>query len=175
MNYGIEPNTIVALLNAGASATNINILNGDQSVFTRDISIGGNAYTEALQKELNLPFDLADQLKRGMPVDGVTYEDAKPVLRAVSENVMLEIQKTFDFFKTTASSDRIDRIMLSGGASRAEGFTEMLGERFEAPVESFDPFKKVGFDAKRFKSEAVDIAPTAAVAVGLALRRVGDR
>ena len=126
VNYGIEPGAVVVLLNAGASATNINILNGDQSVFTRDISIGGNAYTEALQKELNLPFDLADQLKRGMPVDGVTFEDARPVLRAVSENVMLEIQKTFDFFKATAASDRIDRIMLSGGASRAEGFTEML-------------------------------------------------
>ncbi len=38
---------------------------GEQSVFTRDISIGGNAYTEALQKELNLPFEQADQLKRG--------------------------------------------------------------------------------------------------------------
>src|SRR5881296_1119795 len=68
VNYGIEPGAVVALLNAGASATNINILNGDQSVFTRDISIGGNAYTEALQKELNLPFNLADQLKRGLPV-----------------------------------------------------------------------------------------------------------
>ena len=53
------------LLNAGASATNINILSGEQSVFTRDISIGGNAYTEALQRELNLPFEHADQLKRG--------------------------------------------------------------------------------------------------------------
>src|SRR5215831_2749797 len=114
VNYGIESNRVVVLLNAGASATNINILNGDQSVFTRDISIGGNAYTEALQKELNLPFDLADELKRGEAVDGATYEDVRPVLRAVTENVMLEIQKTFDFFKTTASSDRIDRIMLSG-------------------------------------------------------------
>jgi type IV pilus assembly protein PilM len=176
VNYGIEAGSIVALLNAGASATNINILNGDQSVFTRDISIGGNAYTEALQKELNLPFDLADQLKRGMPVDGVTYDDAKPVLRAVTENVMLEIQKTFDFFKTTASSDRIDRIMLSGGASRAEGFTEMLSERFDVPVEGLDPFKRVSFDSKKFQiASAAEIAPTAAVAVGLALRRVGDR
>ena len=176
VNYGIEPGAVVALLNAGASATNINILNGDQSVFTRDISIGGNAYTEALQKELNLPFDLADKLKRGMPVDGVTYDDAKPVLRAVTDNVMLEIQKTFDFFKTTASSDRIDRIMLSGGASRAEGFTEMLSDRFDAPVEGLDPFKRVGFDSKKFQIQsAADIAPTAAVAVGLALRRVGDR
>jgi len=176
VNYGIEAGKVVVLLNAGASATNINILQGDQSVFTRDISIGGNAYTEALQKELNLPFELADQLKRGEPVEGVTFEDARPVLRAVTENVMLEIQKTFDFFKATAASDRIDRIVLSGGASRAEGFLEMLTERFEAPVELFDPFKNVAFDAKRFQVDAVDaIAPTAAVAVGLALRRAADR
>jgi type IV pilus assembly protein PilM len=176
VNYGIDPNAVVVLLNAGASATNINILQGDQSVFTRDISIGGNAYTEALQRELNLPFEAADALKRGIVVDGVTYDDARPVLRAVSENVMLEIQKTFDFFKATASSDKIDRIMLSGGASRAEAFIEMLSERFEAPVEAFDPFRKIAFDAKKFKTEsAADIAPTVAVAVGLALRRVGDR
>ena len=176
VNYGIQQGAVVVLLNAGASATNINILNGEQSVFTRDISIGGNAYTEALQKELNLPFDQADQLKRGTPVDGVTFEDARPVLRAVSENVMLEIQKTFDFFKATAASDRIDRIMVSGGGSRAEGFTEMLSERFEAPVEPFDPFKKVGFDVKKFNvQKAAEVAPTVAVAVGLALRRVADR
>jgi type IV pilus assembly protein PilM len=176
INYGIEAGSVVVLLNAGASATNINILNGDQSVFTRDISMGGNAYTEALQKELNLPFELADQLKRGIGVEGVTFEEARPVLRAVTENVLLEIQKTFDFFKATASSDRIDRIMLSGGASRSEGFLEMLTDRFEAPVEKLDPFKRVAFDIKRFQVEsASDVAPTVAVAVGLALRRAGDR
>jgi len=176
INYGIEAGQVVVLLNAGASAINVNILAGEQSVFTRDISIGGNAYTEALQKELNLPFETADQLKRGMDVEGATYEDAKPVLRAVTENVMLEIQKTFDFFKATASSERIDRIMVSGGASRAEGLTEMLIERFEASVEAFDPFRKIAFDAKRFGvDDPAEAAPTAAVAVGLALRRVGDR
>jgi type IV pilus assembly protein PilM len=176
VNYGIEPSAVVALLNAGASATNINILQGDQSVFTRDIAIGGNAYTEALQRELSLPFESADQLKRGQPIDGATYEDAKPVLRAVTENVMLEIQKTFDFFKQTASSDRIDRIILSGGASRAEGFTDMLAERFQTAVEPFDPFKRIAFDGKKFQVETpAEIAPTVAVAVGLALRRVNDR
>ena len=175
VTYGIDPSAVVVLLNAGASATNINITSGDRSVFTRDISIGGNAYTEALQKELNLPYEQADQLKRGVPIEHASFEDARPVLRAVSENVMLEIQKTFDFFKATAASDRIDRIMVSGGASRAEGFTEMLTERFEAPVEPFDPFKRVQFDAKRFSADAADVAPTVAVAVGLGLRRVSDR
>ena len=176
VNYGIQSGQVVALLNAGASATNINIIQGDQSVFTRDVSIGGNAYTEALQKELNLPFEQADQLKRGQAVDGMSFDDAKPVLRAVTENVMLEIQKTFDFFKATAASERIDRIVVSGGASRAESFTEMLSERFEAPVEPFDPFKRVAMDAKKFQLDSpATVAPTVAVAVGLALRRTGER
>ena len=70
LNYGLEPDAVIVLLNAGASAININILSGDQSLFTRDISIGGNAYTEAVQKELNLPFESAEQVKKGQPVDG---------------------------------------------------------------------------------------------------------
>jgi len=175
VNYGLGPGQVVVLLNAGASAININILQGDQSVFTRDISMGGNAYTEAVQKELDLPFDAAEQVKKGIPVDGATFEDAQPVLRAVTENVLLEVQKTFDFFKATASSDRIDRIMLSGGASRVDGFREMLQERFNAPVEEFDPFRAVAWDAGKIGAAAEDHAAMAAVAVGLALRKVGDR
>ncbi len=174
VNYGLEAGKVVVLLNAGASAININILQGDQSVFTRDISMGGNAYTEAVQKELDLPFEAAEQLKKGIPVDGATFEEAQPVLRAISENVLLEIQKTFDFFKATASSEQIDRIMLSGGASRVDGFREMLQERFNAPVEDFDPSRAVTFDRK-LGSAPAELAATAAVAVGLALRRAGDR
>ena len=175
VNYGLEPGRVVVLLNAGASAININILQGDQSVFTRDISIGGNAYTEAVQKELDLPFDAAEQLKKGIPVDGATFEEAQPVLHAVTENVLLEIQKTFDFFRSTASADQMDRIMLSGGASRVDGFREMLQARFNAPVEDFDPFRTVAWDTKKLPGDPADLAAVAAVAVGLALRRVGDR
>jgi len=175
VNYGLDAGRVVVLMNAGASAININILQGDQSVFTRDISMGGNAYTEAVQKELDLPFDSAEQLKKGIPVDGATFEDAQPVLHAVTENVLLEIQKTFDFFKASASTDQIDRIMLSGGASRVDGFHQMVQERFNTPVEDFDPFRAVAWDAKKLGGEPADMAPSAAVAVGLALRKMSDR
>jgi type IV pilus assembly protein PilM len=176
VNYAPDPDVIVVLLNAGASAININILNGTQSLFTRDISIGGNAYTDAVQKELNLSFDHAEQAKKGTPVDGTTFDEVRPVLHAMTENVLLEIQKTFDFFKATAASDRIDRILLSGGAAAVDGFAQALEERFGAPVEIFDPFKTIAFDANKLgipNPEA--LLPTAAVAVGLALRRAGDR
>src|SRR5262245_21933017 len=175
VNYGPEPGAIVVLLNAGASAININILSGDQSLFTRDISIGGNAYTEAVQKELGLPFDRAEQAKKGQS-DGMALDDVRPVLHAMTENVLLEIQKTFDFFKATAASDRIDRILLSGGACAVDGFAQALAERFRAPVEMLDPFRKIAFDAPKLGVAQLEhLVPTAAVAVGLALRRAGDR
>ena len=176
LNYGFDAGAVIVLVNAGASAININIVVNAQSVFTRDVSLGGNAYTEAVQRELNLPFESAELVKKGFPVDGATFEDVIPVLKAMTENVLLEVQKTFDFFKATAVTDRIDRIMLSGGASRVEGFAEALQERFGTPVEMFDPFRKVTLDSKKYSAEQRDtIMPTAAVAVGLALRRAGDR
>jgi type IV pilus assembly protein PilM len=175
-NYGIDAASVVVLLNAGASAININILSGQQSIFTRDVSLGGNAYTEAVQKELNLPFDSAEQMKKGQAVDGVSQETLRPVLQAMTENVLVEIQKTFDFYRATATSDRIDRILLSGGASRIDGFAAALAERFGAPVEPFDPFRTIAFDAAKLGvADAENLVPSAAVAVGLALRKVGDR
>jgi type IV pilus assembly protein PilM len=175
-NYGAAAGAVVVLMNVGASAININILSGDQSLFTRDISIGGNAYTEAVQKELNLPFEQAEVAKKGEPIEGLSFDDVRPVLHAMTENVLLEIQKTFDFFKATAASDRIDRVLLSGGGSAVDGFAAALEERFGAPVEMFDPFKKVAFEPAKLNLPAADqIAPTAAVAIGLALRKAGDR
>ncbi len=176
VNYGFEPGMIVALLNMGASAININILAGDQSAFTRDISMGGNAYTEALQKDLSISQQEAEALKRGEAVEGLDFEEARPILRSVTDSVLLEIQKTFDFFKATAATERLDKLMISGGASRVDGLTDALAERFEAPVEALNPFRRVIFDANKFGFlDASEVAPVAAVAVGLALRRAGDR
>jgi len=57
INYGIDPGRVIALLNVGASIMNINIIKGPTSIFNRDIAVGGNQYTDAIQKDLNLSFD----------------------------------------------------------------------------------------------------------------------
>jgi type IV pilus assembly protein PilM len=173
INYGFEKGRTVVLLNAGASAVNINILQGAQSVFTRDIAMGGNAYTEAVQKELDLPFEAAERLKQGVPVDGATVGEARPILNADTENMLSEFQKTCEFFRATAGSEQIDGIVLSGGGSRVDGLREMLEERFGTTVEAFDPFRAVAWDDRLGAAE--DAAPSAAVAVGLALRKAADR
>ena len=72
VNYGVDPGKVVALLNVGASIMNINIVKGATSIFNRDIAVGGNQYTDAIQKDLNLSFDQAETLKKGGQVEGAS-------------------------------------------------------------------------------------------------------
>jgi type IV pilus assembly protein PilM len=175
VNYGTRE-SIVALLNIGASAININIVRGDQSLFTRDVPIGGNAYTEALQKDFQIAHEVADLLKRGQPAEGLDPTQTGPSLQMVTEAVLLEVQKTLDFFRGTTGADHIDLLLVTGGGSQVTGLVDALQERLGYPVEFLDPFKTVSFDAAKFGVPVLSEAAAAAtVAVGLALRRMGDR
>ena len=176
LNHGADPTATVVLLNVGASAVNVNILHGGRPVFTRDLAVGGNDYSEALQKEFGLAFDDAELLKKGVPVDGLTYDDAEPVVRAVSDNLITEVGKTIDFFRATASTDALTQVVLSGGTSRTEGLTEALSERFDVPVGPLDPFRQVATNDLPVTDDGrAELGAVTAVAVGLAMRRADDR
>jgi len=179
LNYDPQPGHVVALLNIGASTTNINILNGVRSVFTRDATFGGNQYTSLLQKEMGLTFDQAEAVKRGMPVpEGIEQRDIAPILDTVSDILALEIQKTMDFYRATVEEGEsaVEKILVSGGGSKLKGLVEFLSKRFEVPVEMFDPFRKIKVDSRGFDPEYMrEIVPEMAIAVGLALRGVNAR
>lgn len=179
LNYDPQPGQVVALLNIGASTTNINILNGVRSVFTRDATFGGNQYTSLLQKELGLTFDQAESVKRGTPLpEGAEVRDVGPILDTVSDILALEIQKTMDFYRATVEDGEsaVQKILVSGGGSKLAGLVDFLGRRFEVPVEMFDPFRKIKVDARGFDPDYMrEIVPEMAIAVGLALRGVDAR
>ena len=179
LNYDPQAGQVVALLNIGASTTNINILNGARSVFTRDATFGGNQYTSLLQKELGLTFDQAERVKRGMPMpEGSEHRDIEPILDTVSDILALEIQKTMDFYRATVEDGEsaVQKILVSGGGSKLKGLVEFLARRFEIPAEVFDPFRKIRVDSRGFDPEYMrEIIPEMAIAVGLALRGVDVR
>ena len=175
VNYRPEPDETVMLLNIGASVMNINIIHGTHSIFTRDVSIGGNQYTDTLQKQLNLTFDQAEMVKRGVIPEecAVTLEDAEPLLQSVSEMLAAEVQRTLDFFynQTLADGQQIDRMLVAGGCSKVNGLIPYLAERFELQVEPFNPFRNITINSKKFDENYIqEFAPDMAVAVGLALR-----
>lgn len=166
----------VALLNAGASTINVNIVCDGRSVFTRDIAAGGNAYTDALRSGRAVSFEEAERLKMTGGRGDADIEELEPALREVTDRLLLEVEKTFDFFAAGSASGPIGRIVLSGGVSRGLGFAAAMARRFDAPVERFDPFQDMSVEGMSATGgKLADVAATAGVATGLALRRVGDR
>ncbi|HTO85945.1 MAG TPA: type IV pilus assembly protein PilM [Thermoanaerobaculia bacterium] len=174
-NYPIEPGRVVALVNIGASVTNVNVLSGSNTIFWRDISFGGNQYTDAIQKQLSVSFDQAEALKKGEAAADHPVSDVLPILRSVSDDLAQELQKTFDFFIATTSTEKIDQLFIAGGSSRVVNLDSQLKERFGIPVEIMNPFRQVDTAGAPVTAEwLTDNAPSLAVAVGLAIRHVGD-
>jgi len=175
LNYDVETG-ITALLNIGASVMNINILKDGASIFTRDITVGGNRYTEALQRDFGLTYEEAEKVKRGEDVEGADKEQISSVMSSVTEDIVAETQRSFEFFRSTTGNEKVSHVLVTGGCARIGHFTTMLSERLEIPVEVANPFKNVKIDTKKFDTEIIEnSSPLCAVAVGLAIRRPGDR
>jgi type IV pilus assembly protein PilM len=175
MNYDVHDNKVLALVNIGASVTNVNVLSGTNSLFWRDITFGGNQYTDAIQRELSLSFEQAEELKRGKPVGDHTIQQVIPILNSVSEDFAGELRKTLDFFTATSGAERVDEIVLAGGGSGVLNLDATLRDKFGIPVSIMDPFRNVTVDEGAFNPEEIaEAAPSMAIAVGLAMRKLGD-
>jgi len=168
-NYTANSRDTVALLNIGASLMNINITKAGMPLFIRDVSVGGNQYTDILQKELQLQFYEAEDLKLGKS-GGAESEMVQPLLESITDMLIMEVQKTFDFFRETYPNETITRVMVSGGTSRIAGLPEKIQEVFGYPTEVLDPFRSIGIGPKVDAAKLATLGPALAVAVGLALR-----
>ena len=175
VNYEVEPDRVIALANIGASVTNVNILQGGNTIFWRDISIGGNQFTDAVQRELHLPREQAEALKKGEPTGEYTLQSILPILNAVSEDVATELGKTLDFFAATSNTERVSKLYIAGGTAKVYNIDHVLREKFGFEVEILNPFKNVTVNESDFDPEWLnEVAPAMTVAVGLAIRKLGD-
>jgi type IV pilus assembly protein PilM len=179
VNYDVAPGETVVLINAGASVVNINIIANGATVFTRDVTIGGNQFTEEIQKQLNVSYEEAEALKIGGgrgDADAVVPQDVERVMASVAEQVAGEIQRSLDFYAGTAPDANFTKVYLSGGTAKIPALFRTIEARTGVPVEILNPFKKIDVDTRRFDPAFItDVAPVAAVAVGLALRKQGDK
>jgi len=176
-NYGTPGlDEVVALVNIGASVINMNILRGPNSVFTRDIAMGGNTYTEEIQKQLNLSFEEAEAIKLGQKTDLLSPEELQDIFDRVSEMVAAEIRRSFDFFASTSPVGRIDKVYVCGGSAKVPNLTKVVEDTIGVQMEVMNPLTRLEVPAKKFDPAYVeDMKLLVGVAVGLAMRRVGDK
>jgi type IV pilus assembly protein PilM len=179
LNYGYPPGETIVLINIGASTININVVANGITTFTRDIAMGGNQFTEEIQKQLNVSYDEAEAYKlggeRGVDADSVVPQEVERVVSAVSEQMASEIHRSLDFYMATSSEGRISRIYLSGGSAKIPALGRTLENRIGVACELVDPFRGVQVDPKLFNLDYINqVRPLAAVVVGLGLRKTGD-
>jgi len=173
-NYLPEPDEVVALVNIGASIFNLNIVRDGVSLFTRDVQMGGNLYTEEIQKQYGINSEQAEQKK--LTAAGSDDPRLKETLQRVNETIALEMRRSLDFYNSTAGEGRITKVFLSGGGAKTAMLMEAVQQRLALPVEILNPLLRVVVNEKEFDRKYLDeIAPVMTVAVGLATRRLGDK
>ncbi len=175
-NYDFEENEIVVIVNIGASLTNINVIKGGMSIFTRDFTMAGNAVTEALQERFQVSAEEAERMK----VEGTGGEQQIPDLENVildcAEPICSEIERSVDYFRSTFGGEEIKHVFLSGGSSSIAGLCDLLSQRLNIGTERINPLVKIGYNKKNIDEGKLDhIRTIGAVAIGLGLRKIGDK
>ena len=173
LNRPTDSGDAVALIDIGASIMKTNVMKAGATLFARDIPFGGALYTQAISQRLGIPFEQAEAAKLAKDTS-VKWESLVPALEEVSRELSLEVQRTFDYFASTAESEPIAKIVLAGGCAQLPGLNEYLSSTWGIPVDLATPFERIEVGAAH-QAQIADAGPSLAVAVGLSLRRPGDK
>jgi type IV pilus assembly protein PilM len=163
----------VALIDIGASTTNVVITTAGVPQFVRMIPAGGEDITRALVNSLEISPPQAEGLKRqrGLaPVVGGTDGDARAaaVIRESTNELLGSLRNTVNYFSNTRQNEPIQAIVLSGGGARLNGLPQALGELTHISVIPADPFASIEL-SKTLQRKGIGPESSMAVSLGLAL------
>lgn len=176
MSYPEYIDQTVALINMGARFSSINICRSGDSLFTGDISVGGNVFTEAIEAETGLAFAQAEKLKLENNPESEHAEAVREAIDRSIETVASEFNRQLSFFWNASGSDEgIDRIMLTGGGSMIPGLIAELSEKTGIACEAMDPFRGIDCDESIDQSYLKEVGPLMSIGVGLGIRQPGDK
>lgn len=156
-----------ALLNIGATMTNLSILHNDSICFARDIATGGNDFNLAISKALNIDPASAEEVKLS-PKDNLAALIA--CTKAAITTMLDELRLSFSYYENQCGRN-VDEIYLSGGSSALAGLEDHLEEALGIRPKIWDPFQFLNKDSLAADINILDnVKNYFAVSVGLALR-----
>ncbi len=174
LNYEPSADEVIALANIGDATMNFNIIKNGSSLFTRDIQLGGGLYTREIQKKHSVTRDEAEKLKLS---EGLLDDEfLRMGIEQCNDTLAMELYRSMDFYGVNATEEKATKLYISGGCSSTPLLLDAIRDRLDIPVEIIDPFRKIICREKRFTPAYLqEIAPHVTVAMGLAMRRYGDK
>jgi type IV pilus assembly protein PilM len=157
----------VAVADVGASTTTLHVLHEGQVVYTREQNFGGQQLTDEVQRRYGLPRDQATQkILDGDVAENYDTEVLAPFKEALSQ----QIGRALQFFYSGTTFNRVDQIILAGGAASIRKIDELVEERLGLPTMVANPFSHMSLSSRVRAQELMREAPAMMIAVGLALR-----
>jgi type IV pilus assembly protein PilM len=173
-NY-ISEETVV-LIDIGASKTNINIIQGKQSLQLKDLSIGGDTLTQDIRNRVDCSYEEAEEIKQTGKSDLMSQEEFQDVKSSTLMYWISEFKRTLDSFTAANPDIMISKVLLSGGSSNISDFFQLMTEELKIPTEPLNPFQMFDMSLSGLEPEFIaKIAPQACVCMGLGIRRAGDK
>ena len=164
---GCDDNTVVAIVDVGASMTSLSVVVDGETVYTRDQMFGGRQLTEEIQRRYGLTVEEAGLAKKQ---GGLSDDYDTEVLAPFREAVIQQVSRSLQFFYSASQFNGVDIIVLAGGVAAMQGLVELVQERIGINTVIANPFATMsiapGVDAAKLTSDA----PAMLIACGLALR-----
>ena len=171
------------LLDIGAKTSNVFFFEKGK-FYARSINIGANSITQDFAAESKLPFTEAEKFKiaEGFVSLGGAYEEPEnpkqaaisKIARQVLTRLHIQVNQTIQFFRGQQGGSAPQRIYLAGGASIMAYTTQFFAEKFNVPIEYFNPFRNVEIDPSVNLEELASVAHSFGEVVGLGLRSVAQ-
>jgi len=169
------------LLDIGARTTNILFIEAGR-VFLRSIPLGGSALTAAIAREFNESFGASETRKRQdgfVGLGGAYAEPADPnvgrvskIARSIMTRLHAELMRSITHYRAQQKGDRPARIFLCGGGAGMPYMREFFHEKFQVPIEFFNPLQNVAVAESAPMQDVAHSAHLLGELVGLALRSV---
>lgn len=159
----------IAIADVGATRTQISVVIGGETCFSRDIGVGGADMTQAIARRLSVETDEAEEIKR-MPGDHAVEVDE--ALDSVIDDLVAELTMSLDFVENHEGLN-VGKVLITGGGAATPGLLEavLTGTAREAVI--WDLFENIKINEERVDKEELEKhGASFAVAIGLASRVV---
>lgn len=158
---------IVAIMDVGATASTLSVLEDSKVIYTREQLFGGRLLTDEIQRRYGLSYEEAGLAKRQ---GGLPDNYGPEVLRPFMESMAQEINRALQFFYSSSQVGTVDHIVIAGGCASIAGIDTLVQSKIDTPVSIANPFANMTA-AARVRAEALsNDAPALMIACGLALR-----
>lgn len=166
-----------ALLDVGASMSQVAVVRGGITRFVRILPTGGEHFTETLMTGMSLSREDAEAMKRrvGVAPDGaVAGEDeeslARRILTRTADALIDEIQGSINYYLTQAGEHALERLVISGNGARLPHLANRLGHTLSTRVEPVRVLDRIAVGRLQMtEADLLALQPVLPAAVGLAL------